>query len=117
MINIKKGSHTLLVSKKTFESMFKPLGYVIIEEAPKKASSQDNVNVVENVENKKSEDLPKEEENISNEELKDVKNDSEGKEEDKKEEVLEEDKDKKENSLENILGMLSKEDNNKSKKK
>ena len=40
MIKIKKGNHSLLVSKKTYETMFKPIGYIVEEEAPKKASKK-----------------------------------------------------------------------------
>ena len=115
MINIKKGEHTLLVSKGTFESMYKPIGYVIVEEAPKKASSQNGTKATKNIEDKKISDLSKEEDNITEKETKTVKNDSDDKKEDKKE-VIEKNKDKKESSLEDILGRLSKEDN-KSKKK
>ena len=47
MITIKKGNHTLQVSKNTYETMFKIMGYTIVdekEEAKKEASStNDNI--------------------------------------------------------------------------
>ena len=49
MITIKKGNHTLQVSKNTYETMFKIMGYTIVdekEEAKKEASSiNDNIGV------------------------------------------------------------------------
>lgn len=112
MINIRKGNHNLKVSKDTYESMFKILGYTIVnEEAEKKASSENN-----NVENKKEDNNSKKNNSKENKELDnfldDVTNLS-GEEEktlenennDKEDNNSKENKDDK--NLENILGMLS----------
>lgn len=109
MIKIKKGNHSLLVSKKTYETMFKPIGYIVEEEAPKKASSENKTeHDLNQAEDKNTEVLSKEEEKL-------VENDSHEDEDDKKEENKEENG--KENSLENILGMLSQKEEGKNKKK
>lgn len=110
MIKIKKGNHSLLVSKKTYETMFKPIGYIVEEEAPKKASSENKTkHDLNQVEDENIEVLSKEEDNLTVEEEKTVENDSQENKGNKKESG-------KENSLENILGMLSQKEENKSKK-
>lgn len=115
MIKIKKGNHSLLVSKKTYETMFKPIGYIVEEEAPKKASSENKTEHDPNQsEDKNTEVLPKEEDNLTVEEEKPIENDSHEDEDDKKEENKKENG--KENSLENILGMLSQKEEEKNKK-
>lgn len=107
MIKIKKGNHSLLVSKKTFETMYQPIGYIVEEEAPKKASSENEVeNVSNQLEDKNAETLLSSEGNLALEEKKSVKKVSRKKEEDKKEIS-------KENSLESILGMLSQKETTK----
>lgn len=116
MIKIKKGNHSLLVSKKTYETMFKPIGYIVEEEAPKKASSENKTeHDLNQAEDKNTEVLSKEEDNLTVEEEKPVENDSHEDEDDKKEENKKENG--KENSLENILGMLSQKEEEKNKKK
>lgn len=97
MINIKKGNHTLKVSRDTYESMFKIMGYTIVdekEEANKKASSNKaKENTKKQNDNKELDDLLNNTNNLSNEKENKIKNDS----------------DEKDNNLENIIGMLSKE--------
>ena len=124
MIKIKKGNHSLLVSKKTYETMFKPIGYIVEEEAPKKASSENKTeHDLNQAEDKNTEVLSKEEDNLTVEEEKTVENDSHEDEGDKKDDKKEENKKEngkengKENSLENILGMLSQKEEEKNKKK
>ena len=86
MITIQKGNHTLQVSKDTYNTMFKRMGYIVVdnkEEVKKETSSKNN-------------NTKKDSENIK--------------------ESIKEGKDEKENSnnnLEDILGMLSKDDNKK----
>lgn len=88
MITIQKGNHTLQVSKDTYNTMFKRMGYIVVdnkEEVKKEISS---------------------------------KNDNEKKDSENIKESIKEGKDEKENSnnnLEDILGMLSKEDNKKNR--
>ncbi len=116
MIKIKKGNHSLLVSKKTYETMFKPIGYIVEEEAPKKASSENKTeHNLNRAEDKNTEVLSKEKGNSILKEEKSGGNDSHEDESDKKEENKKEDG--KENSLENILGMLSQKEEGKNKKK
>lgn len=120
MIKIKKGNHSLLVSKKTYETMFKPIGYIVEEEAPKKASSENKTeHDLNQAEDKNTEVLSKEEDNLTIEEEKPVENDSHEDEGDEKDDKKEENKKEngKENSLENILGMLSQKEEGKNKKK
>lgn len=97
MINIKKGNHTLKVSRDTYESMFKIMGYVVVdnekEEANKKASSKEV--------KKDNKDLSNEKSNLSNEEKDNVKINS----------------DEKDDNLESIIGMLSNDSKEKNKKK
>lgn len=115
MIKIKKGNHSLLVSKNTFETMFKPIGYIIEEGAFKKASSENKTeHDLNQAEDKNTEILSKEEDNLTVEEEKPVENDSHEDEDDKKDDKKE---NGKENSLENILGMLSQKEEEKNKKK
>ena len=115
MIKIKKGNHSLLVSKKTYETMFKPIGYIVEEEAPKKASSENKTeHDLNQAEDKNTEVLFKEEDNLTVEKEKPVKNDSHEDEDDKKDDKKE---NGKENSLENILGMLSQKEEERNKKK
>lgn len=88
MITIQKGNHTLQVSKDTYNTMFKRMGYIVVdnkEEVKKEISS---------------------------------KNDNEKKDSENIKESIKEGKDEKEvskNDLEDILGMLSKEDNKKNR--
>lgn len=115
MIKIKKDNHSLLVSKNTFETMFKPIGYIIEEGAFKKASSENKTeHDLNQAEDKNTEVLSKEEDNLTVEEEKPVENDSHEDEDDKKDDKKE---NGKENSLENILGMLSQKEEEKNKKK
>lgn len=131
MITIKKGNHTLQVSKNTYETMFKIMGYTIVdekEEAKKEASStNDNIQTsdiekntiidadktnqdkelddfLDNISNLSDDD--KKEPEINSDENKEVSNnkskDNDG---------------KKDNSLENILGMLSNNIKDEDKKK
>lgn len=111
MIEIRKGNHSLNVSMKTYESMFKRMGYHIVgEEAELKASSA-NKNVLAPKNNKKedikvqenNEDglkgvFPKKTNNMSNEEEKNKKNQSEAKTNNP---------DEGDNKLEDILGIIS----------
>lgn len=101
MINIKKGNHTLKVSRDTYESMFKIMGYTIVdekEEANKKASSNKaKENTKKQNDNKELDDLLNNTDNLSNEEEKQSKINS----------------DENESNLENIIGMLSKENTKK----
>ena len=115
MIKIKKGNHSLLVSKKTYETMFKPIGYIVEEEALKKASSENKTkHDLNQVEDKNIEVLSKEEGNLTVKKGKTVENDFHEDEGDKKDDKKE---NGKENSLENILGMLSQKEEEKNKKK
>lgn len=111
MIEIRKGNHSLNVSMKTYESMFKRMGYHIVgEEADTKASST-NKNVLAPKNNKgknisvqeKNKDslegvFPKETNNMSTEEEKPVKSEPE---------VKENNPDEGNNKLEDILGIIS----------
>lgn len=86
MITIQKGNHTLQVSKDTYKTMFKRMGYIVVDnkEEVKKETSPKNNNTKKDSENKK--------------------------------ESIKESKDEKEvskNDLEDILGMLSEKDNKK----
>lgn len=97
MINIKKENHTLKVSKNTYETMFKRLGYVIVDEkgeANKEASSKDN-NINTNIKNtnqdKELDNLLNNTDNLPSKKEKQPKIDS----------------DDSEGNLENIIGMLS----------
>ena len=115
MIKIKKDNHSLLVSKKTYETMFKPIGYIVEEEAPKKASSENKTKYdLNQAEDKNIEVLSKEEGNLTVKKGKTVENDFHEDEGDKKDDKKE---NGKENSLENILGMLSQKEEEKNKKK
>ena len=115
MIKIKKGNHSLLVSKKTYETMFKPIGYIVEEEAPKKASSENKTkHDLNQAEDKNIEVLSKGKGNLTVEKGKTVENDFREDEGDKKDGKKE---NGKENSLENILGMLSQKEEEKNKKK
>ena len=111
MIEIRKGNHSLNVSMKTYESMFKRMGYHIVEEEANKTASSDNENVLAPKNNKgknisvqeKNKDslegvFPKETNNMSTEEEKPVKNEPE-KEESNPDEAN--------NKLEDILGIIS----------
>ena len=111
MIEIRKGNHSLNVSKKTYESMFKRMGYHIVEEEANKTASSDNKNVLAQKNNKgknisvqeKNKDslegvFPKETNNMSTEEEKLAKNEPE-KEESNPDEAN--------NKLEDILGIIS----------
>lgn len=124
MIVIKKGEHTLKVSKESYKSMFERMGYIIVnekEEAQQNASSENNI-IPENKdsenssENQKLDILSNETDNLSEDDKKEDKNDSEQKEEDNKEDNKEDiedtnkDEEDKEKNLEDILGMLSKKE-------
>lgn len=120
MIVIKKGEHTLKVSKESYKSMFERMGYIIVnekEEAQQNASSENNI-IPENKdsenssENQKIDILSNEIDNLSEDDKKEDKNDSEQKEEDDKEDIEDTNKDEedKEKNLEDILGMLSKKE-------
>ena len=111
MIEIRKGNHSLNVSMKTYESMFKRMGYHIVEEEANKTASSDNENVLAPKNNKgknisvqeKNKDslegvFPKETNNMSTEEEKPVKNEPEKKESNP---------DEANNKLEDILGIIS----------
>ena len=111
MIEIRKGNHSLNVSMKTYESMFKRMGYHIVEEEANKTASSTNENVLAPKNNKgknisvqeKNKDslegvFPKETNNMSTEEEKPVKNESE---------VKNNNPDEGNNKLEDILGIIS----------
>lgn len=111
MIEIRKGNHSLNVSKKTYESMFKRMGYHIVEEEANKTASSDNENVLAPKNNKgknisvqeKNKDslegvFPKETNNMSTEEEKTIESEPE-KEESNPDEAN--------NKLEDILGIIS----------
>lgn len=90
MITIQKGNHTLQVSKDTYNTMFKRMGYFVVDnkEEVKKEIKKETIS--------KNKNEKKDSENIK--------------------ESIKEGKDEKENSnnnLEDILGMLSKDDNKK----
>ena len=131
MITIKKGNHTLQVSKNTYETMFKIMGYTIVdekEEAKKEASStNDNIQTSDIEKNtvidadKTSQDKEldvflddisnlsvdhKKEPELNPDENKEVSNNK-----------SKDDDEKKDNSLENILGMLSNNIKDEDKKK
>lgn len=111
MIEIRKGNHSLNVSKKTYESMFKRMGYHIVEEEANKTASSDNENVLA-PENNNKQDINVQENNedslrgvfedktsnLSNEEEKTIES------EPKKEES---NPDEANNKLEDILGIIS----------
>ena len=120
MIVIKKGEHTLKVSKESYKSMFERMGYIIVnekEEAQQNASSENNI-IPENKdsenssENQKIDILSNETDNLSEDDKKEDKNDFKQKEEDNKEDIEDTNKDEedKEKNLEDILGMLSKKE-------
>lgn len=111
MIEIRKGNHSLNVSKKTYESMFKRMGYHIVEEEANKTASSDNENVLAPKNNKgknisvqeKNKDslegvFPKETNNMSAEKEKAIESEPE-KEESNPDEAN--------NKLEDILGIIS----------
>lgn len=112
MIKIKKGKDIITVSKGTYETMFKSLGYSIVDEAgeTKKVSSANQKsnnsekNIVNSSENKNKDILSNELNNLSNKEEKSENSKSDDKLEEKKEESNNSEKD---NGLEKILGMLS----------
>lgn len=111
MIEIRKGNHSLNVSKKTYESMFKRMGYHIVEEEANKTASSDNENVLA-PENNNKQDINVQENNedslrgvfedktsnLSNEEEKTIESEPE-KEESNPDEAN--------NKLEDILGIIS----------
>ena len=111
MIEIRKGNHSLNVSKKTYESMFKRMGYHIVEEEANKTASSDNENVLA-PENNNEQDINVQENNedslrgvfedktsnLSNEEEKTIESEPE-KEESNPDEAN--------NKLEDILGIIS----------
>lgn len=111
MIEIRKGNHSLNVSKKTYESMFKIMGYHIVEEEANKTASSDNENVLA-PENNNEQDINVQENNedslrgvfedktsnLSNEEEKTIESEPE-KEESNPDEAN--------NKLEDILGIIS----------
>lgn len=111
MIEIRKGNHSLNVSKNTYETMFKRMGYHIVGEEAKNTASSTNVNVLEPKNNKNKNNnvqesnkdslegvFPKETNNLSNEEEKALKNEPE---------VKESNPDEGDNKLEDILGIIS----------
>lgn len=119
MIKIKKGNHILTVSHETYKSMFKIIGYEIVnDEEVNKASSEETNNPTTDILEKEPENsnevdeldtfleevsnLPKEEKEVI-------------KEEPEEELKVKEEKEvaKSEGNLENILDMLSKKEDNK----
>lgn len=121
MITIKKGNHTLQVSKNTYETMFKIMGYTIVdekEEAKKEASSSnDNIQTSDIEKNtiidadktnqdKELDDFLDNISNLSDENEKELEINPDDNKEVSDNESKDDDK-KKDNSLENILGMLS----------
>ena len=46
MVEIRKGNHSLNVSKSTYETMFKIMGYHIVEEGANKIASSANKNIL-----------------------------------------------------------------------
>lgn len=131
MITIKKGNHTLQVSKNTYETMFKIMGYTIVdekEEAKKEASSiNDNIgvsNIEQNTitdadktnQDKELDDFLDDISNLSDENEKELEINPDDNKEVSDNESKDDDK-KKDNSLENILGMLSNNIKDEDKKK
>lgn len=130
MITIKKGNHTLQVSKNTYETMFKIMGYTIVdekEEAKKEASSTNDNIQTSDIEKNTVIDADKTSQDKELDVfLDDISNLSD---DDKKEPELNPDEnkevsnnkskddEKKDNSLENILGMLSNNIKDEDKKK
>lgn len=130
MITIKKGNHTLQVSKNTYETMFKIMGYTIVdekEEAKKEASSTNDNIQTSDIEKNTVVDADKTSQDKELDVfLDDISNLSD---DDKKEPELNPDEnkevsnnkskddEKKDNSLENILGMLSNNIKDEDKKK
>ena len=111
MIEIRKGNHSLNVSKNTYETMFKIMGYHIVGEEAKTIASSAKKNVLasKNKENKNIDAqkehkdslegvFSKETSNLSVEEEKDEKNEPESKESNP---------DEGNNKLEDILGIIS----------
>lgn len=131
MITIKKGNHTLQVSKNTYETMFKIMGYTIVdekEEAKKEASSTNDNIQTSDIEkntiidaNKTSQDKELDDflDNISNLPDDDKKEPELNPDENKEasNNKSKDDDEKKDNSLENILGMLSNNIKDEDKKK
>lgn len=131
MITIKKGNHILQVSKNTYETMFKIMGYTIVdekEEAKKEASStNDNIQtsdiekntIIDADKTNQDKELDVFLDNISNlpdDDKKEPKiNPDENKEASNNK--SKDDDEKKDNSLENILGMLSNNIKDEDKKK
>ena len=131
MITIKKGNHTLQVSKNTYETMFKIMGYTIVdekEEAKKEASSiNDNIgvsNIEQNTiadadktnQDKELDDFLDDISNLSDENEKELEINPDDNKEVSDNKSKDDDK-KKDNSLENILGMLSNNIKDEDKKK
>lgn len=131
MITIKKGNHTLQVSKNTYETMFKIMGYTIVdekEEAKKEASSTNDNIQTSDIEkntiidaNKTNQDKELDDflDNISNLSDDDKKEPEINSDENKEasNNKSKNDDEKKDNSLENILGMLSNNIKDEDKKK
>lgn len=102
MITIRKGNHTLQVSKNTYEIMFKSVGYEIVKEEAKKASSKyKEINSISK-ENKEMD-------NIKPNTQKDLKNENKDKEDTCN-------KEKKESDLNDILEMISSKENKETSK-
>ena len=119
MIKIKKGNHILTVSHETYKSMFKIMGYEIInDEEVDKTSSEETNNSTTDILEKEPENSNEVDEldiflekvsNLPKEEKEVVKKEPE------KELKVKEEKEvaKSEGNLENILDMLSKKEDNK----
>lgn len=112
MIEIKKGNHVLSVSKNTYETMFKRMGYHIVgEEAKKTASSATVKNAPKKHQEAEKEVLSIETDNLSFKEEKTAKIEPDAKENNP---------DESNNKLEDILGIISNNkktsENSKSKK-
>lgn len=131
MITIKKGNHTLQVSKNTYETMFKIMGYTIVdekEEAKKEASSSNDNIQTSDIEKNTIIDADKTNQdkeldvfldnisNLSDENEKELEINPDDNKEVSDNESKDDDK-KKDNSLENILGMLSNNIKDEDKKK
>lgn len=111
MIEIRKGNHSLNVSKKTYESMFKRMGYHIVEEEANKTASSDNENVLA-PENNNKQDINVQENNEDS--LRGVFEDKTSNLSDEEEKTIESEPEKEEsnpdeanNKLEDILGIIS----------
>ena len=72
MITIVKGNNKNIVTRGLYESIYKPLGYIILEEEPKDSSKKKQVTKDEEVILKKSENVS-ELSNKANNRLADVK--------------------------------------------